>query len=104
LTSSNRKDSNGKGRFTLALTDAIVSVLLKKAGKRISSNDLWLAALSRQHRLPLMSQDRYFDAVPRQNVIRRDSRKFIWSLERRENELFTSISSAWFPYVRSGCF
>lgn len=37
---------------------------LKKAGKPIPSNDLWIAALCRQHRLPLMSQDAHFDAVP----------------------------------------
>jgi tRNA(fMet)-specific endonuclease VapC len=37
---------------------------LKKAGKPIPSNDLWLAAICRQHRLPLLSQDRHFDAVP----------------------------------------
>lgn len=36
---------------------------LKKAGKPIPSNDLWIAALCRQHRLPLMSGDRHFDAV-----------------------------------------
>ena len=30
---------------------------LKKAGRPIPSNDLWIAALCRQHRLPLMSQD-----------------------------------------------
>lgn len=36
---------------------------LKKGGKPIPSNDLWIAALCRQHRLPLMSQDRHFDAV-----------------------------------------
>lgn len=36
---------------------------LKKAGRPIPSNDLWIAALSRQHRLPLMSQDAHFDAV-----------------------------------------
>jgi tRNA(fMet)-specific endonuclease VapC len=36
---------------------------LKKAGTPIPSNDLWIAALSRQHRLPLMSQDGHFDAV-----------------------------------------
>jgi predicted nucleic acid-binding protein len=36
---------------------------LKKAGLPIPSNDLWIAALSRQHRLPLMSQDQHFDAV-----------------------------------------
>lgn len=38
---------------------------LKKAGQPIPSNDLWIAALSREHRLPLMSQDRHFDAVQR---------------------------------------
>lgn len=36
---------------------------LKKAGRPISSNDLWIAALSRQHRLPLMTLDKHFDAV-----------------------------------------
>ena len=36
---------------------------LKKAGLPIPSNDLWIAALSRQHRLPLMSQDQHFDTV-----------------------------------------
>ena len=36
---------------------------LKKAGKPIPSNDLWIAALCRQHRLPLMSHDTHFDAV-----------------------------------------
>lgn len=42
---------------------AEVRAELKKAGQPIPSNDLWIAALSRQHRLPLMSQDRHFDAV-----------------------------------------
>ena len=37
---------------------------LKKAGKPIPSNDLWIAAICRQHRLPLMSEDRHFDAIP----------------------------------------
>ncbi|HKO10494.1 MAG TPA: type II toxin-antitoxin system VapC family toxin [Acidobacteriaceae bacterium] len=36
---------------------------LKKDGRPIPSNDLWIAALARQHRLPLMTQDRHFDAV-----------------------------------------
>jgi tRNA(fMet)-specific endonuclease VapC len=36
---------------------------LKKAGKPIPSNDLWIAALCRQHQLTMMSQDRHFDAV-----------------------------------------
>jgi tRNA(fMet)-specific endonuclease VapC len=37
---------------------------LKRAGKPIPSNDLWIAALCRQHFLPLLSRDRHFDAVP----------------------------------------
>jgi tRNA(fMet)-specific endonuclease VapC len=36
---------------------------LKKAGQPIPSNDLWIASLCRQHRLPLLSQDRHFDAL-----------------------------------------
>lgn len=36
---------------------------LKRAGQPIPSNDLWIAALCRQHRLPLMSKDTHFDAV-----------------------------------------
>ncbi|HEY6389164.1 MAG TPA: type II toxin-antitoxin system VapC family toxin [Candidatus Acidoferrum sp.] len=37
---------------------------LKKAGTPIPSNDVWIAALCRQHSLPLLSRDRHFDAVP----------------------------------------
>ena len=37
---------------------------LKKAGNPIPSNDPWIAALCRQHRLPLLSQDKHFDTVP----------------------------------------
>ena len=37
---------------------------LKKAGTAIPSNDVWIAALCRQHSLPLLSLDRHFDAVP----------------------------------------
>lgn len=36
---------------------------LKKAGTPIPSNDVWIAALCRQHSLPLVSRDRHFDAV-----------------------------------------
>ncbi len=36
---------------------------LKKAGKPIPSNDMWIAALCRQHSLPLLSRDHHFDAV-----------------------------------------
>jgi len=37
---------------------------LRKAGTPIPSNDVWIAALCRQHRLPLLSRDRHFDTVP----------------------------------------
>jgi tRNA(fMet)-specific endonuclease VapC len=36
---------------------------LRKAGTPIPSNDVWIAALCRQHSLPLVSRDRHFDAV-----------------------------------------
>ncbi len=36
---------------------------LKRAGTPIPSNDVWIAALCRQHALPLLSRDRHFDAV-----------------------------------------
>lgn len=36
---------------------------LKKAGTPIPSNDVWIAALCRQHSLPLVSRDRHFDFV-----------------------------------------
>ena len=36
---------------------------LKKAGTPIPSNDVWIAALCRQHALPLLTRDRHFDAV-----------------------------------------
>lgn len=42
---------------------ATVSVELRQAGKPIPTNDLWVAALCRQHSLPLLSRDRHFDAV-----------------------------------------
>jgi tRNA(fMet)-specific endonuclease VapC len=36
---------------------------LKRQGKPIPTNDIWIAALCRQHSLPLLSQDRHFDWV-----------------------------------------
>ena len=36
---------------------------LKRLGKPIPANDLWIAALCRQHSLPLLSRDRHFDVV-----------------------------------------
>ena len=37
---------------------------LKKAGTPIPANDVWIAALCRQHSMPLVSLDRHFDVVP----------------------------------------
>lgn len=36
---------------------------LKQNGRPIPANDLWIAALVRQYRLPLLSRDRHFDYV-----------------------------------------
>ncbi len=43
---------------------AQVILELKGKGKPIPSNDVWIAALCRQHSLPLLSRDRHFDHVP----------------------------------------
>jgi predicted nucleic acid-binding protein len=43
---------------------ASISLELKRLGKPIPTNDLWIAALCRQHNLPLLSRDRHFDFVP----------------------------------------
>jgi predicted nucleic acid-binding protein len=43
---------------------ADVFMALRKQGRPIPTNDLWIAALARQHRLPLLSFDAHFAAVP----------------------------------------
>jgi tRNA(fMet)-specific endonuclease VapC len=40
-----------------------ITLELKRTGKPIPTNDIWIAALSRQHSLPLLSRDRHFDLV-----------------------------------------
>ena len=42
---------------------AAIGLELKRKGKAIPANDLWIAALCRQHALPLLSRDRHFDLV-----------------------------------------
>ena len=37
---------------------------LKRSGRPIPGNDLWIAALARQHALPVISRDQHFDSVP----------------------------------------
>jgi predicted nucleic acid-binding protein len=36
----------------------------KSAGAPLPSNDVWIAALAKQHELPILSRDTHFDAVP----------------------------------------
>jgi tRNA(fMet)-specific endonuclease VapC len=42
---------------------AEITLELRRKGKPIPTNDLWIAALCRQHSLPLLSRDRHFDVV-----------------------------------------
>ena len=46
------------------VTYARLRVALKTLGRPIPANDVWIAALALQHRLPLLSRDEHFDAVP----------------------------------------
>ena len=47
-----------------AISYSAVRTELRKAGTPIPSNDVWIAALCRQHSLPLVTRDLHFDAVP----------------------------------------
>ena len=42
---------------------AEITLELKRKGKPIPTNDLWIAALCREHSLPVLSRDRHFDLV-----------------------------------------
>ncbi len=46
-----------------AIRYATLRAELKRAGTPIPSNDVWIAALCRQHSLSLLSRDRHFDLV-----------------------------------------
>jgi tRNA(fMet)-specific endonuclease VapC len=37
---------------------------LKRSGHPIPENDIWIAALARQHHAPLVTRDQHFDFVP----------------------------------------
>ena len=43
---------------------AFIRQQLKSAGASLPANDVWIAALARQHDLPVLSRDTHFDAVP----------------------------------------
>lgn len=42
---------------------AEINLELKRKGKPIPTNDLWIAALCREHSIPLLSRDGHFDFV-----------------------------------------
>ena len=42
----------------------IVKSELRAAGTPIPENDIWIAAIARQHKMVLVSRDRHFGAVP----------------------------------------
>ncbi len=42
---------------------AAVRSELKQIGRPIPANDMWIAALARQHRLPVLTRDRHFDSL-----------------------------------------
>jgi predicted nucleic acid-binding protein len=42
---------------------AAIRAELKKDGHPIPENDIWIAAIARQHAMPVLSRDHHFDAV-----------------------------------------
>lgn len=48
---------------TTAIHYAAIRGELKRAGKPIPANDAWIAALARQHGMPVISRDEHFDFV-----------------------------------------
>jgi tRNA(fMet)-specific endonuclease VapC len=42
---------------------AAIRLQLKKTGAPLPANDVWIAALAKQHDLPVLSRDAHFDAV-----------------------------------------
>ena len=43
---------------------ALIRRQLKSTGAPLPANDVWIAALARQHDLPVLTRDVHFDAVP----------------------------------------
>ena len=52
---------------------ADIFAALRGKGTPIPTNDLWIAALTRQHRLPLLTLDAHFSTVPGLVVSRPDA-------------------------------
>lgn len=47
-----------------AMAYAALRASLRRSGRPIPANDAWIAALALEHRLPVLSRDEHFDAVP----------------------------------------
>lgn len=43
---------------------AEIMLQLRRLGQPIPTNDIWIAALSHQHSLPILSRDQHFDSIP----------------------------------------
>ena len=52
-----------------ANTYAKIRLALKKKGKPIPENDLWIAATCIEHKLPLMSSDGHFEYIDQLNLM-----------------------------------
>ncbi len=76
ILKSNRREKmqawmeEAKRRSTLLSADADTATIyaelrlaLETAGRKIPMNDLWIAAIARQHSLPIVSRDTHFDLV-----------------------------------------
>lgn len=46
-----------------AMVYAELCLQLRRSGRPIPTNDIWISALARQHGLPVLSRDAHFDAV-----------------------------------------
>ena len=63
-------DSHLRGFDILPVVDATtlhyatLRAALKKRGRPIPANDVWIAALALQHRMPVLTRDQHFDALP----------------------------------------
>jgi predicted nucleic acid-binding protein len=44
---------------------AALRATLKRLGRPIPANDVWIAALAMQHRMPILSRDEHFDTLSR---------------------------------------
>ncbi len=51
---------------------AAIYAELRKAGKPVGTNDMWIAAVAEEHRLPLVTLDKDFSYIPGLEVLELD--------------------------------